>query len=63
MKKRLFQKEIYGKNLNTTFLDKIFNSIIILSIMLSVYPKSVLFCTDLPPVWSQFICKFYGELG
>lgn len=31
--------------------------------MLSVYPKSVLFGTDLPPVLSQFICKFYGELG
>lgn len=26
--KRLFQKEIYSKNLNKTFLDKIFNSIL-----------------------------------
>lgn len=31
--------------------------------MLSVYPKNVLFGTDIPPVLSPFTCKFHEEWG
>lgn len=31
--------------------------------MQSVYPKSVLFGADIPPVLSPFACKFHGEWG
>lgn len=31
--------------------------------MRSVYPKSVLFGADIPPVLSPFACKFHGEWG